>query len=91
MLHDLGWPKNSYKKENGGDCVPRLVRVFEFELWNRNGGNVGTIRGVAPTIKEARAIVKAVPHGWIVRNGKQLQDCYANAQSLPPADTTEKR
>jgi hypothetical protein len=58
---------------------PRLVRVFEFELWNRNGGNIGTIRGIAPTMKEARAIVKLVPHGWIVRNGKQLQDCYANA------------
>ena len=71
-------PIKSFKKHSLTENQPRLVRVFEFELWNRNGGNMGTIRGIAPTMKEARSIVTAVSHGGIVRKGKRLPDCYAN-------------
>lgn len=59
-------------------ALPRLVRIYEFEMWNRNGGHIGTIRAMAPTMKEARAIAKAVAPAWVLRNGKRLPDCYAN-------------
>jgi hypothetical protein len=57
---------------------PRLVRVYQFEMWNRNGGHIGPIRAIAPNMKEARSIVKAAAPAWIIRNGKRLPDCYAN-------------